>query len=80
MLAFRVIQDAIAAAGPAVAVGGKIQMATVRLGEGDRPETQLYVWDDPEIKDAVDNWGAAEATRFREHVPAGEIPVDAGTP
>ncbi|MDO8612534.1 MAG: hypothetical protein Q7R32_06885 [Dehalococcoidia bacterium] len=70
MLAFRVVQDAIAAAGPGIPVGGPVQLATVAAGSP--PTCVLLPWDDPELKDAVDGWTAAEAMRFREHVPPGE--------
>jgi 20S proteasome alpha/beta subunit len=79
MLAFRVIQDAIAAAGPQIAVGGKVQMATLR-GGAPKPQCELLEWDDPTVKDAVDGWVALEAVRFKEHVPPGESIEPTRTP
>jgi len=70
MLVFRVVQDAIAAAGGATAIGGAVQMGTISLAAGT-PVTALLGWDDPAIKDAVDNWMADEADRFRQHQPPG---------
>jgi hypothetical protein len=69
MLAFRIVQDAIEAAGPNLLIGGPVQLATV---SNDTPPTcSVLAWNDPETKDAVDGWVRLEAERFREHVPPG---------
>jgi hypothetical protein len=72
MLAFRMVQDAIEAAGPNIPVGGPVQMASV--SPGPPPTPVLLQPDDPALKDAVDGWMAAEAMRFQEHLPPGEEP------
>ena len=70
MLAFRMVQDAIQAAGPNIPVGGRVQMAT--LSPGQPPISTLLQPDDPALKDAVDGWTGTEAMRFHEHLPLGE--------
>lgn len=70
MLAYRVVEDAIEIAGPATMLGGPIQMASLTLESGLSTGV-LSSPDDPVIKEAVDNWVAIEAERFRDHRPPG---------
>lgn len=69
MLCFRVIEDAIDASGPNWMLGGPIQLATVRLVEG-QPRAG-HPSDYRGLQDAVDSWVRLEAERFREHQPPG---------
>ncbi len=64
MLAFRVIEDAIAIGGPNVAVGLPVQMAEVTV-DG----SALLPKDEPLLKDAVLQWRRLEGERFRDHAP-----------
>jgi len=68
MLAFRILQDAIETSGPRAAMSRPVQMATVvRMPQG--PVASLVGRDEPETRDAVDNWIEIEAIRFKEHAP-----------
>lgn len=64
MLAFRVIEDAVAIGGPTAAVGGEVQMVTL-TPEG----ASLHPRNDPLISDAVLEWRRVEGERFRLHQP-----------
>ena len=68
LLAYRIVQDPIEIAGPNAAISKPIQMATL-TADGASVRASLLAEDEPETRDAVDNWMAMEALRFREHAP-----------
>jgi 20S proteasome alpha/beta subunit len=68
MLACRLVQTSVAAAGGVLGVGGEVQMAIV--APGSPPTATLLPNNDTETLDAVENWKKLEADRFHDHAPA----------
>lgn len=65
MLAYRIVETTITAAG--AGIGAPVQMAT--LEPGSPPTAQSLPNDDPAIVDAVEGWKALETERFHKHAP-----------
>lgn len=70
MLAFRIVQDAIEAAGPNTRIGGPVQVAA--LTAGNPPACELLRPDADELREAVEGWLTLEAERFHDNAPPGE--------
>lgn len=68
VLAFRVIRDAIAIGGPGAAIGGAVQIATVRP-VGIVAQATVLQPDDQAIEEQVANWMALEAANFVAQQP-----------
>ena len=68
VLAFRVIQDAMAIGGPGAAIGGAVQVAVVSPTNGASTAVVLQP-DDEALRDQVSNWSALEADSFIAQAP-----------